>query len=72
MSCYELCKWPLYHISKRYHKIAHLRKLHPRGFDEYRYPHFQKSQGLKLCGGLAWTKIANFHAGRVFILAYKC
>ena len=42
---------------------SQLKKLHPRSFHEYRYPHFQKSQELKLCGGLVGQKSPIFMRG---------
>ena len=53
-------------------QLSKFRKLHPRGFVEYRYPHFRKSQEFALGGRVALnilSKIADFYTGEVLISA---
>ena len=49
--------------------------MYPGGFDEYRYPHFQKSQEIALDGGVSFDNLTNSdvcHAGVAFISARQC
>ena len=57
----SILKFHLHPLEGQYFckSVAYLRKLHSRGFNECRFPHFQKSQELALSGGVDFKTSAN-------------